>query len=390
MVVKFNARTVDSIKPTGKRTEYHDTEARGLALRVTPSGAKTWCVLYRHRGMPRRLTLGDADSIPLADARDRARDAVRLASKGEDPAAAKQEARKAKTIADLAADYIERYAKKKKRSWKEDDRILRAEVLPAWKHRAIEDIKRRDVRLLVEAIADRGAPIMANRTTALLSKLFRFAMDDELIEHSPAVRISRPAPEQKRDRVLSDDELRTLWAAWEGLCVEMGAYFKLRLISAQRGKEVAAMRWSDVDLESGWWTIPATVAKNKLAHRVPLTASALTILKSLRQTASKDAVYVLAGARGRRQQSEAAATFGVEDFRGHDLRRTAASQMTGGGIARLTVSKILNHVESGVTAVYDRHGYDSEKRAALDWWALKLAAILDNKTATVLPFVKGA
>jgi integrase len=102
----------------------------------------------------------------------------------------------------------------------------------------------------------------------------------------------------------------------------------------------------------------------------------------------KDSIYVLENARGKRQQSEAAATFAVSDFRGHDLRRTAASLMASGGIPRLTISKILNHVERTVTAVYDRHSYDAEKRAALDWWALKLQAVLENKASTVLPFAK--
>lgn len=394
MIKKFTTRTVESLKPVpGKRLEIHDSEATGLTLRIASSGAKSWCVLYRHRGRSRRLTLGPVDAIPLAEARDRARDAVRDASKGEDPAETKRAARKAKTIAELVTDYIERYAKKRKRSWREDDRILRAEVLPRWKHRAIEDIKRRDVRLLVEAIADRGAPIMANRTTALLSKVFRFALDDELIENSPAVRISRPAPESRRDRVLTEHELRTLWTAWDAGAPEMAAFFKLRLITAQRGGEVAAMRWSDVDMEAGWWTIPAGVAKNKLAHRVPLSSMALDIIRALPRPADAEEAegrkaYVVTGARGRRQRTEAAKAFGVSDFRGHDLRRTAASMMASGGIARLVISKILNHVEPGVTAVYDRHSYDPEKRAALDWWARKLNAILESHDAgaKVLPF----
>jgi integrase len=136
------------------------------------------------------------------------------------------------------------------------------------------------------------------------------------------------------------------------------------------------MRWQDVDVEAGWWTIPARGSKNKLAHRVPLTASALAILRSLKPTNPDDvSQYALgakarragAGARGKRQQSEAAQTFTVKNFRGHDLRRTAASIMASGGIPRLTISKILNHVEGSITAVYDRHSYDAEKRAALDW-----------------------
>jgi len=110
-----------------------------------------------------------------------------------------------------------------------------------------------------------------------------------------------------------------------------------------------------------------------------------------------DTVFVLgaasrtkgAGARGKRQQSEAAATFTVPDFRGHDLRRTAASMMASGGIPRLTISKILNHVERSITAVYDRHSYDAEKRAALDWWDAKLRAILNSQDiANVLPFAR--
>jgi len=173
----------------------------------------------------------------------------------------------------LQTSTLDRHAKRHKRSWKEDARILRSEILPAWGPRAIKDITRRDVRVLVEAIADRGAPIMANRTTALISKLFKFTLDDELIDTSPAVRITRPGAEQKRDRVLTDDESRALWTAFDALSLEMGALFKLRLITAQRGGEVASMRWPDVDLEAGWWTIPAARSKNKLAHRVPLSGA---------------------------------------------------------------------------------------------------------------------
>lgn len=172
---------------------------------------------------------------------------------------------------------------------------------------------------------------MANRTTALLSKMFRFALDDDLIESSPAVGIARPAPEQKRDRVLTEDEIRQLWTAFDALSKEMGTYFKLRLVTAHRGGEVSSMRWKDVDLESGWWTIPAERSKNKLAHRVPLNATAIKLLQAL--TTDKDG-FVLAGARGRRQRTEAAATFDIDDFRGHDL-------------LALTNSTVNQHAKSG-------------------------------------------
>jgi integrase len=366
----------------------------GLALRVTPNGAESWTVRYRHRGRLRRLTLGDLAVVSLADARARGRDALHNASKGEDPAGDKQTGRRAETVGELAELYLAKWAKPRKRSWKADDNLLRNRVLPQWRSRAIIDIGRHDVRLLVEAIAEGGAPVVANRVAALCSKLFAFALDRDLIKASPAVRIPRPARETARDRVLTEEEIRSLWASFDALDPPMAAFYKLRLVTAQRGGEVVAMRWQDVDLHGGWWTIPAADAKNNLTHRVPLNATALKILQGLKKTAHKDAVFVLAahhrakgaGARGKRQQSEAARTFTVPNFRGHDLRRTAASMMASGGISRLTISKILNHVERTVTAVYDRHSYDAEKAAALRWWNAKLASILAARQSSVRPF----
>lgn len=396
--VMLTAKFVAGVKPKRQRIEYFDEDVPGLALRVTEHGAKSWTLLYRHRGRLRRLTLGDIDALTLAQARERARDERHAVSKGEDPATTKQDGKKAQTISELADLYIEKWAKPRKRSWKADRNLIDRKLLPKWRHRAIVDITRQDVRQLIEGVADAGAPIVANRVAALVSKLFAFALDRDLVTVSPAVRIPRPGQERARDRVLSEDELRALWAAWDALPAPMAAFYRLRLLTAQRGGEVAAMRWADVDLEAGWWTIPATVAKNKLAHRVPLNANALRILADMYATVHKDNEYVLGaheraqgtGARGKRQQAEAAATFPVENFRGHDLRRTAASMMTSGGIPRLTVSKILNHAEPGVTRVYDRHSYDPEKAAALVWWDTKLTAIVQNTSATVLAFSKGA
>src|SRR5262245_57818114 len=124
MTLNLTVRFVESVQPTRKRAEYFDTTVPGLALRVTERGAKSWTVLYRHRGRLRRLTLGSAAVIGLAEARTQARDHLHDATKGADPATAKRQARRAETFGDLAEDFIERYAKKHKRSWKDDDRIL--------------------------------------------------------------------------------------------------------------------------------------------------------------------------------------------------------------------------------------------------------------------------
>lgn len=384
----LTAKFVQNVKPTGTRVEYFDEEVTGLALRVTPTGAKSWTLFYRHRGRLRRMTLGTVTAITLAKARERSRDVLHDVSKGTDPATEKQAGRHVQTVDDLATLYIEKWAKPRKRSWKADDHLLRRKILPRWRNRAIIDITRQDVRQLVETVAEAGAPIVANRVASLVSKLFAFALDRDLVPFSPAVRIARPGVETARDRVLTEPELRTVWTTITAMPDAMAAFYQLRLLTAQRGGEVAAMRWRDVDIEQGWWTIPAAGSKNKLAHRVPLNAPAISVVASLLARARKDEEYVLAGARGKRQQAEAAALFTVHDFRGHDLRRTAASHMASAGIPRLTISKVLNHVERTVTAVYDRHSYDPEKRAALDWWAARLLAVVnDEERGNVLPFV---
>ena len=378
-----------------------DAAHPGFGIRVWPSGRKTWAIRYHVGRRVRRLTLGPYTTLSLADARELAREKQRVVLRGGDPAEEKVQRRKAKTVGELAELYIAKHAKPKKRSWKQDDWLLSAEVLPKWKHRAASGITRADVRERVTDVFDDGRAILANRLRALLHKMFSFAVAHDIVEVNPVTNTERPGAEQQRDRVLSSDEIRTLWAALEKQPLEMRAVFQLRLLTAQRGGEVVNMRWSDLDLDGAMWTIPAEHAKNKLAHRVPLSTAALKILEDIKATVEAERlarevrtgkpapkpVFVLEGARGARQRREAASTFDLTDFRGHDLRRTAASMMTSAGVSRLVVSKVLNHVERGVTAVYDRHSYDAEKRDALNVLAREVDTILNPpKDGKVLPF----
>ena len=388
--INLTDRSIAAIKTPGV---VHDKQVPHLQLRVRDTGVKTWSMVYRLRGEQKRLTFGPYPSISLADARQRAKDARRDIEDGIDPAVEKQQRREADTFGDLALDYIEKHAKKKKRSWKEDQRMLNADVLPYWKDRLARDITRRDVRDLVERIAEgtkerKSAPILANRVTALLSKVFTFACTRDIIDASPMVGVERPAPEKARERVLSDDEIRAFWvttvtAAEFVKTPALRAFWQLRLLTAQRGKEVAAMRWQDVNIEDKAWTIPATIAKNGRTHMVPLSEPVVALLNEL----PRDDEYALHGARGKRQQRLSAKAFTIADFRGHDLRRTASTRMRAAGISQFDVSRVLNHAAEGVTAKhYDHYDNLAEKRNALDTWARKLEGILKNKPAEVLPF----
>lgn len=398
MAVNLTPKTIANLEPSATAFYVNDALIAGLALRVAPNNDRTWSVRYRINRRQRRLTLGSDSVLSLADARRAAKDALKLVSAGVDPAQTKQDRRAADTVDDFAKTYIKEHAKPRKKSWKIDQMRLTVDVLPAWKHRLMKDITRRDVRELLDGIAKRPAPIVANRVRSLLHKMWNVAIELDVVEANPVTATRKPGVEQQRDRVLTSDEIRTFWAACDALPLEMGSAFKLRLLTAQRGGEVFGMRWQDVDLENGWWTIPAPSSKNKLPHRVPLSAPALEILTALRahaderleaQKQPKPSIYVFRNARGKRQQAEAVATFTIADFKGHDLRRTAASLMSGAGVQRLVISKILNHVEKGVTAVYDRHSYDAEKRIALDAWARTLTGIIEQKDgATVVAFAR--
>ena len=376
--------------------EHADGKIPGLMFRVRETGGRSWALLYWAGGRRRRLTLGGYPALGLGDARSAARTAKKAVNLGHDPAAERRESREAGTFAELAERYIERWALPRKRTWKNDQWLLEAHVLPRWKHLPVSEISRRDARELLEKVADK-APVGVNRVRALLSKVFNYGISIDVVETNPVTGTAR-AQETARSRVLSEDEIRKLWTATEPrkneevkstsssdepeITPAMSARFRLPLVTAQRGGEVNGMRWADVDLGAGIWTIPAGQSKNKLPHRVPLSPLALEILSTL----PREGEYVLAGGRGKRQQREAAATFELEDFHGHDLRRTAASYMTSIGIPRFVVARVLNHVETGVTAVYDRHSYDLEKRDALTRWEDKLRAILQSEPGRVVEF----
>lgn len=383
--MRLTERALQALKPRPERYEAFDDERRSFGVRVSVSGRKSFVYLFRVRGRQRRLTLGPWPEMSLAAARAAHAEAFATLARGLDPAALKkaerQAARQTGTVGELVVLYLKRHARPKKRSWREDERMLRKDVLPRWGERLAGDITRADIIALLNRIVDRGAPVQANRTFACIRKMFNFAVKQALLGVSPCQLIDRPGFEQSRQRVLSEQEIRRLWPALgpPGLSLAVGQALKLMLVTAQRVGEVCALEWAELDLERGWWTLPAAKAKNKLAHRVPLSGLALEVLGERPQQTgyvfpARREPWHLQGASV--PQAVKARRLGVTDWTPRDLRRTAASHMAGMGVPRLVVARVLNHAERGVTAVYDRHSYDAEKREALDAWAAKLQEIV--------------
>ncbi len=409
------------------RVEVADDRQTGLVVRAGKR-SKTWLVQYRVKGGAwKRKTLGRYPDLSLADARAAAGGAMQAARAGVDPIeteraehAAADEAKataKRETFGALAELFMERHSKKRKRTWAEDARILRKDLLPVWGDTPVRSITRRAVREHLDTIADR-APVSANRALALASTIFNFGVDREWIEANPAHRIKKPAEEASRDRVLSDDEIRHLWASLHDAGVAYDAiassgrrvtgarlkgapllrpmladWLRLRLLTAQRGGEVIRMRWSDLSRvdKQRVWTIPADVAKNGRAHVVPLTPAVITILARRRRAVPRGSAWVFPNDRlsgpavDRAKKVKLAALIPAsDDVRGHDLRRTAASGLGRLGIARETIAHVLNHVDRGprATAIYDRYDRVSEKRRALEAWARHVDRVIAGAPAS--------
>jgi integrase len=252
--------------------------------------------MYRHGNVKRRLTIGTYPALSLAEAREKAAVAHHAVQySGTHPAAAKKAERAVETVAELAHDYIERHAKRQKRSWSKDLLILEKDALSRFGKRKAKDITRRDIITTLDEIVPRGAPIQANRTLEIIRKLFNWAVARDVLGANPCYRVPKPSNENRSDRVLSEEEIRAVWLALAAEAAMTAAIYKLRLLTAQRGTEVLAMRWDQIS--SGWWTIPAEIAKNGLTHRVPLSAPVLRRLDEFHPL-GKGSEWVFPGADG--------------------------------------------------------------------------------------------
>jgi integrase len=377
--------------PASGRVEIWDAMLPGFGLRISDKGTKSWVVMYRVRRSSaglRRATLGRYPVISLAKARERARCIFEAAFDGVDPTEMQLPARdQAPTFDKVAEQFITRYAKPKNRGWHRQQVDLAREFAPYWGKRPIDTITRRDVLDVLDRISDRSSPLRANRHLALIRKLFNWCLERGVLETSPAANVKPPGREVSRDRVLSDDEIRSVWVCCDAVGHPFGAIFKLLLVTAQRREEVGRMRWVDLDLGKGSWTIPRERSKNDVANEVPLSPLALAIIKELPRFGGEDLVFSASNGSGQpasgyskaklRLDRMIAARRAAEGFPEmpewwlHDLRRTAASGMARLGVAPHLIERVLNHIsgsQAGVAGIYNRYGYLPEKRKALEAW----------------------
>jgi integrase len=378
--------------PRGEsQIDYFDARTPGLALRITKQGHKAWCFHFTAPGNGKRAreTFATYPATGLALARTRAREARALLEAGEDPRAVfNAQAAGAMTATALIESFLEKHARPNLRTAAEIERRLRKNVIPRIGNVRLAELHRRDINRAVDPIVRRGRLAEACRVFEDLRSIMRWALARGDLDRNPMEGMKKPAAPRTRTRVLSDDEIRTLWSELPKTLTKSKScqrIIQLCLVTAQRVGEVAGMRRAELDLTRREWHLPGARTKNGHAHCVALSDLAIRIISEALAdagnspfvfTSNGGALPAMAVARTILRAQE---RFAIAQWSAHDLRRSAITGMARLGVAPIVLGHIANHrttTKAGITlSAYAHHDYANEIRQALERWAKHLAEI---------------
>jgi integrase len=416
-------RALKALAPakTGTRYELRDSIVPGFGVRVNderdPSrpgkaGHISFILYTRFPGSraPTRRALGRyPGDLTLEQARDKAAQWRTLIDKGIDPAIEEERARlaedrkRANTFAAVAEDFI-RDKVRMERAGRAVEGDLRREFISAWSNRPIAEITPHDVRAVIKAVKDRGAPYQAHNLLVLARRLFSWAIDQHVygLETSPCDRLKPKAiigPKLARTRIFTDREWRAFWNATGATPYPYGPLFRLLALTGQRRSEVAEARWRrEFDLTAKLWSIPPQRMKSAAAHVVPLTAPVIAILEGLPRFDGGD--YLFTSTQGRKPISgfnrakqaldaKMLAELGeLPPFVLHDIRRSMRTGLSALPVPDLIRELVIGHTKPGLHKIYDQHAYIDEKRHALELWWARLQAIVEPPPANVVEIAK--
>jgi integrase len=377
-MARMTDASIAGLKPKAVRYEVSDPQQRGLRVAVHPTGRRTFVVRYRYDGRPNKLTL--QPGISIEQARKLAADALFQISQGADPAAKKIAALGSKdTVQGIAEEFLGRH-RGKLRSVGQYERVLRRYILPAIGELQISSVRRRDIVRMLDKVEDNSGPSMAQFTLGVVRRLFAWhaARSDDF--NSPIVRgMSRiKASERRRDRILNDEELRSVWSVVDRDNSAFGAYIKFLLLTACRRDEAACLTWGEIN--GSLWTLPGARNKTRQTLERPLSAAALAAIAKAPRLAGSDYVFSSTGGRfhaDNRKKSQLDKASATSGWTLHDLRRTARSLMSRAGVPAEIAERCLGHLQPGIQQTYDRRKYISEMAAAYEKLAVLIAQIVD-------------
>ncbi|MEO1662050.1 MAG: tyrosine-type recombinase/integrase [Pseudomonadota bacterium] len=387
----------NQVQGVGGKVRYPDHEVKGLELRVTAAGAKAFVVRYRKPNRKQtEMTLGKVGVMTLAEARQRAREALVEVAGGSDPAESKKTAQRVAmeltegTVAKVAEKWTTstKYLDLRENTRRGYQVHLDKRIIPKLGHVPIKEITRADVSKFLDVLAKEQGNAVSNGTRTALSALFTFALERDLAQGNPVRDVTPMQRNKIKDRVLSAEELKALWARTDdviereltGVNMTLALAFAVRLLMLipARVSEVIGMRWDEIDFDEALLTVPLDRMKGKKSHEVPLAEAALKTLADWREVKASQSVWVfpkkdMSGPMSRDVVGKACRRFagemGWKNFGPHDLRRTFATNLAGKTPTEI-IERVLGHNVGGGKAIvyYDHHTYREEKRRALEAW----------------------
>lgn len=368
---KLTDMYVQRLRPTVSAFMIWDTEQKGLAVMVQPTGHKSWKCVYRRHGRPRWMTIGDVDAFGLASARKLAGRVMYQVAEGGDPIAERRAERGTGTFEELAARYVSEYAKRKNRSWKQSDDNVRRYLLPRWGKMSATEITRADVKAMMRSV---DKPSAANQTLKAASAIFSWAIREDILRANPCTLVEHNRT-RKRERYVSDAEMPVLWEAL-GSAGLVGSVLKVVLLTGQRPGEVRLMRREHV--VDGWWRMPGEPVpdlgwngtKNHQSHDVWLAPQVRSMVDQMAGTGHVFAAPgddPLASGDLSKAMREICERLGIANgVTAHDLRRTFSTRVTRLQFGRDAMNRVTNHREGGIADVYDQHGYADENKRIME------------------------
>lgn len=396
---KITQTVVDGLVSSGRDEFLWDTKLSGFGVKVSAGGKRSYVYQFRlggRKGTARRITLGEhGNPLDANKARKRAEEFALLVSQGIDPVAAAAEAKR--ITVDLAFPaYAEKFVEScENEGWRKlVGGVLKNHVVPHLKKKSLPQIRKNDITEVLDRLPQRQAALKRN-AFAVLRRLFSWAVGRGDIERSPFDGMEAPPAVPARDRVLTDEELATIWTAAANAGSLFGPIVRLLIATGQRREEVTQMDWSEVKRSEALWRLPKERAKNSVAHVVPLNKQAVEVLDRVARGEKwprSGAVFMTSGkgpftahARGKKRLDKNAGVLAkkpLAEWRLHDLRRTMATNFQRLGVRFEVTEAALNHVgvsRVGVAGVYQRHDWLAEKQAAFAAWSDHLNAIIEGR-----------
>ena len=386
-MAKFSDRFLSNLKP--KDAPFLVRDAKGFAIRVFPSGVKTFLFIYERDGKRKQLNLGTYPHTTLAEAREAYAYTLNSLVRGEPLTPPLPEPPPSvTTVKDLQEQYVTHVeADNQAKAWAYSQKMTLAKHLKPWYDRDIKSITKTDAIDLLKGIQTTGQA--GRNAKKVFNALFEYAVNMEMIAISPFFRITKVVPNMGgifKTRVLNEADLHHVWHAIDKGTGSAKAkrILKLILVTGQRPGEVLGIHRRE--LEGDWWIIPPDRAmKGGRHHRVYLTGTAKKLIGDAsgyifptRETVtSKENVAMNKVTVSRIVRDEK--YYGLQPWTPHDLRRTARTHMARIGVPEEHAEAVLNHAKQGMVQVYNQYAYDKEKQEALLRWEAELLRIVNTQ-----------